>query len=53
MTKTEPNPDADTATPEERLRTRVSMLTQLLFLAGVIVILQFGIMVKLLIETPK
>lgn len=57
-TQTEPDPvevlpDARPSTLEERLRTRVSMLTQLLVVAGVVVILQFGIMLKLLIENPK
>jgi hypothetical protein len=53
MTTTEPEPtavelppDEWTLTQEERLRSRVSMLTQLLILAGVVVVLQFGVMLK-------
>jgi hypothetical protein len=56
----EPEPTAATgpqepATPtlEESLRQRVSMLTQLLIIAGIIVVLQFGIMLKVLMEAPK
>jgi hypothetical protein len=41
------------ATLEERLRNRVSMLTQLLIVAGIVVVLQFGIMLKVLIATSK
>ena len=41
------------ATTEERLRQRVSMLTQLLIVAGVVVMLQFGIMLKVLRENSK
>jgi hypothetical protein len=40
-------------TLEERLGKRVSMLTQLLIVAGIVVVLQFGIMLKMLIETSK
>ena len=40
-------------TKNKRLRQRVSMLTQLLVMAGIIVLLQFGIMVKVLLEAPK
>jgi hypothetical protein len=56
-TETEPtaltgSPDP-TPTLEERLRERVSMLTQLLVMAGIIVVLQFGIMLKVLLVAPK
>jgi hypothetical protein len=57
---TEPEPSAvavapDSAAPtlEERLSRRVSMLTQLLIVAAIVVVLQFGIMLKVLIEMPK
>jgi hypothetical protein len=40
-------------TLEEQLRQRLSMLTQLLFVAGVVVVLQLGIMLKVLIENSK
>jgi hypothetical protein len=56
---TEPELSAGEASPdpepslEERLRQRVSMLTQLLIVAGVVVVLQLGIMLKVLIETAK
>jgi hypothetical protein len=48
-------PPADQApmTLEEQLRRRVSMLTQLLVVAGVVVVLQLGIMLKVLIENSK
>lgn len=56
-TETEPTapigPPDPTPTLEERLRQRVSMLTQLLVMAGIIVVLQFGIMLKVLLEAPK
>ena len=38
-------------TSEERLRRRVSMLAQLLGVAVVVVLLQFGIMIKVLMES--
>jgi hypothetical protein len=54
----EPEPgEAAAATPvefsmtiEERLRQRVSMLMQLLGVAVLVVVLQFGIMIKVLME---
>jgi len=46
-------PPDPTPTLEESLRQRVSMLTQLLIIAGIVVVLQFGIMLKVLMETPK
>jgi len=45
-------PDAVASSPEERLRRRVSMLTQLLVVA-VMVALQFGIMIKVLTENAR
>lgn len=45
--------DAVASSPEERLRRRVSMLTQLLIVAAVVLALQFGIMVKVLIENAR
>ena len=60
MTASEPEPtvpalppDSAPLTIEERLRNRVSMLTQLLIVAGVIVALQFGIMLKVLMDSSK
>jgi len=57
---TEPEPASvatalslDPPTPEDRLRQRVSMLTQLLVIAAVVVVLQFGIMLKVLMETSR
>jgi hypothetical protein len=53
---TEPDPsgiELPSATLEERLGKRVNMLTQLLILAGIVVMLQFSIMLKMLIETSK
>jgi hypothetical protein len=47
------SPDAGASNPEERLRRRVSMLTQLLVVAAVVVALQFGIMIKVLMETVR
>lgn len=46
-------PDAVDSSPEERLRRRVSMLTQLLVVAVVVVALQFGIMIKVLMENAR
>jgi hypothetical protein len=46
-------PDLASPTPEERLRQRVSMLTQLLIVAAIVVVMQFGIMLKVLIDTSK
>ena len=46
-------PSSDWPTPEERLRQRVNMLTQLLVVAAVVVALEFGIMLKLLMETSR
>jgi hypothetical protein len=46
-------PDLASPTPEEHLRQRVSMLTQLLIVAAIVVVLQFGIMFKVLMETSK
>ena len=46
-------PDAVASSPEERLRRRVSMLTQLLVVAVVVVALQFGIMIKVLTENAR
>jgi len=46
-------PDAVASSPEERLRRRVSMLTQLLVVAVVVVALQFGIMIKVLMENAR
>ena len=46
-------PDLASPTPEERLRQRVSMLTQLLIVAAIVVVLQFGIILKMLIETSE
>ena len=46
-------PDAVAVSPEERLRRRVSMLTQLLVVAVVVVALQFGIMIKVLMENAR
>jgi hypothetical protein len=46
-------PDLPSPTLEERLRQRVSMLTQLLIVAAIVVVLQFVIMLKMLIETSK
>jgi hypothetical protein len=46
-------PDAVASSPEERLRRRVSMLTQLLVVAVVVVALQFGIMIKVLVENAR
>jgi len=45
-------PSSDWPTPEERLRQRVNMLTQLLVVAAVVVALD-GIMLKLLMETSR
>ena len=60
MTTTEPESttvvlalDGAALTQEERLRGRVSMLTQLLVLAGLVVVLQFGVMLKVLIDNSK
>jgi hypothetical protein len=60
MTTTEPEPTATELAPdlaplttEERLRRRVSMLIQFLIVAGVVVALQFGIMLKVLIDSSK
>ena len=55
---TEPEPtNVETAAPvevpmttEERLRHRLSMLNQLLILAAMVVVLQFGIMLKVLLD---
>ena len=44
--------DAPDPCPEGRLRRRVSMLTQLLVVA-MAVALQFGIMIKVLMETAR
>jgi hypothetical protein len=52
----EPQPSGAELPPvtlEERLRNRVSMLTQLLIVAGIVVVLQFGIMLKVLVATSK
>jgi hypothetical protein len=46
-------PDLAPTTTEEQLRKRVSMLVQLLILAGVVVVLQLGIMMKVLIDSAK
>jgi hypothetical protein len=46
-------PDAVASSPEERLRHRVSLLTQLLVVAVVVVALQFGIMIKVLVENAR
>jgi hypothetical protein len=46
-------PDLASPTPEERLRQRVSMLTQLLIVAAIVVVMQFGIMLKVLFDTSK
>ena len=43
-------PDEKLLTAEENLRQRVTMLMQLLGLAAVVVLLQFGIMIKVLLE---
>ena len=47
------HPDKAPVPIEERLRNRVSMLTQLLIVAGLVVTVQFGIMVKVLIDSAK
>lgn len=47
------SPDAVASSPEERLRHRVSILTQLLVVAVVVVALQFGIMIKVLMENAR
>jgi hypothetical protein len=47
------SPEAKDCGPEERLRSRISMLTQLLIVAAVVVALQFGIMIKVLMESAK
>jgi hypothetical protein len=46
-------PEAVASGPEERLRRRVSTLTQLLVVAAVVVALQFGIMIKVLLENAR
>ena len=46
-------PDAVACSAEERLRRRVSMLTQLLVVAVMVVALQFGIMIKVLMENAR
>ena len=46
-------PDLASPTAEERLRQRVSMLTQLLIVAAFVVALQFGVMLKVLIDASK
>jgi hypothetical protein len=46
-------PEAVGFGPEERLRRRVSTLTQLLVVAAVVVALQFGIMIKVLVENAR
>jgi hypothetical protein len=46
-------PEAVAFSPEERLRRRVSTLTQLLVVAAVVVALQFGIMIKVLLENAR
>jgi len=43
-------PDETPLTAEEKLRQRVSMLMQLLGVGAVVVLLQFGIMIKVLLE---
>jgi len=43
-------PDEKPLTVEEKLRQRVSMLMQLLCVAAAVVLLQFGIMIKVLLE---
>jgi hypothetical protein len=49
----EPAPDLASPTLEARLHQRVSMLTQLLIVAAIVLVLQFGIMLKMLIENSK
>jgi hypothetical protein len=46
-----PPPIEPSITTEERLRRRVSMLAQLLGVAAAVVVLQFGIMIKVLMES--
>jgi hypothetical protein len=46
-----PPPIEPPITSEERLRRRVSMLAQLLGVATIVVLLQFGIMIKVLMES--
>jgi hypothetical protein len=50
---TEPPRDIEAKTVEQTLRDRVHMLTQFLVLAGVTVVIQFGIMIKVLLESAR
>ena len=45
-------PGTETRSIEQALRDKVQMLTQLLMLAGILVALQFAIMIKVLSEHP-
>ena len=46
-------PETETKSIEQGLRDKVQMLTQLLMLAGILVALQFAIMIKVLSEHPN
>ena len=46
-------PPTETMSNERVLRDKVQMLTQLLMLAGILVALQFAIMIKVLSEHPN
>ena len=52
-TASEMAPDLAPTTTEEQLRKRISMLVQFLILACVVVVLQLGIMMKVLIDNAK
>ncbi len=51
----EPAAEADPGvmTTEQSLRERVDKLRQLLVLAGIIVALQFGVMLTILLQNPR
>ena len=56
MSETElqnPEPRTEPKSIEQVLRDKVQMLTQLLMLAGILVALQFAIMIKVLSEHPN
>ena len=46
-------PDTETKTIEQGLRDKVQMLTQLLMLGGLLVALQFLIMIKVIYDHPQ
>ena len=56
MSETElqnPEPGTETKSIEQVLRDKVQMLTQLLMLGGILVALQFVIMIKVIYDHPQ